>query len=121
MHDPFRNGSNISPTPPINESLRADARRFGKLVAATFHWTRRKPAISPGAYNYAFDSLGLVEFDAIGAAYAVKRMPMPFQKPLNALYGVPTVGYAGLVGGQMMMTPLYDPNNNTFGGYPLPS
>lgn len=105
-----------------SEGQRANRGRFNDVTEGIFRWVR-KQLPSPGAQNYAFETLGLPEFSPYGAGI----VPTRFFKILegNVVFqnqpAVLTNGLGGLVTGNIYLSPLYDPSTNTFGGVPIQS
>lgn len=101
------------------EHHRADRSRFAHLVNITAHYVN-KPQPTPGTKSYAYESLGLVEFSPVGTGiYARKLMSQVAKQSYMDQKSVPTTGYGGLVAGNFLFQPLYDPVSNTYGGVPL--
>lgn len=80
-------------------------------AGAFAHVWERKKQPSPGAQNYAFESLGLVQFTPSGPSVAVREPIVPLQRGPQPVVGqsvitngVPTVS------GQLYGQPLFDPN-----------
>lgn len=122
MFDQFSNQHEITPTAMLDEKVRADAARVGHVAGAPVHLSRRNPATTPGAYNYAYDMLNLYEQNICGPGYCVRKMPKVFEGTnWLATQGILDVGFGGLVAGNFVMQPLYDPASNSYGGYPLVS
>ena len=118
MFDEFSNHSGHAPAGPIDDRVRLDAARMGQ-PSAPFHWKQTPIVDAQGIYNYAFDTLGLVEQYPIGAGKECLVMPKVFQTPLFAFAGVVDVGLGGLVAGDILSQPLFDPQTGTYGGYPI--
>ena len=94
--------------------------RFSDVFKAFLHWERKRLP-TPGAMNYALESLGLPEYNVIGAgvgprAYLMKTQPQQQYVPINAVL---TNGLGGVVAGQIALQGLYDPNTGTFAGSPI--
>lgn len=117
----FGGGVQIAPAGAHEEGHRANRDRFADVTKSSFlHWVRKRLP-TPGAQNYAFESLGLTEFTPIGAAVGIRRELMKMQPPQQYLSanGVLTNGLGGLVAGQLALQGLYDPNTGTFAGKPI--
>lgn len=90
-----------------------DSKRHGDVFKNMFQWQRKQQA-SPGAMNYAFETLRLVEFSPIGPSIWVRQPMRAFQKPLYVNgAGIPATGLGGVVSGQIVFQPLLQ----TGGGY----
>jgi hypothetical protein len=111
----FSNASLIPPGGTHSEGHRANSRRFTSIMATGYNWVRKR-LNGPGAMNYAFDSLALAESSPIGPAVRQRQFWATVSPPLfvNAL-GRPTSGFGGVVQGQYISQPLFDPYNNTYG------
>lgn len=110
----------ISPAGTHQEGHRANKKRFSDIVKNGLHW-QRKRLPTPGAQNYAFETLALFETTPIGPAVAQRKFFKVLQ-PQQIYFGgitVPITGLGGLAAGQYVMQPLVDPYNNTYGGIPI--
>lgn len=85
-----------------------------------YHWARKRLP-SPGVQNYAFESLGLPEFNPIGPSVAARSIIRTLAGPQQYLpaSAIPIAGIGGLAAGQVILQALYDPNTNSYGGVPL--
>lgn len=105
----------VSPAGAHSEGHRENKGRFTSFIAEGYTWIQKRLA-SPGAMNYAFETLALAESTAIGPAirqrqfWAIQQAPLFVEGP-----GRPTSGYGGVAQGQYISQPLFDPYNNTFG------
>lgn len=111
-------GRSASPVGAHYEGARANKKRCADIFENGFHFTKKRLP-SPGAQNYAFDTLGLVEFDPIGGGVQQQQQMRAFEPSFLYVNGqsVVTNGFGGLVPGQIFYQPLIDPYNNTYGGY----
>lgn len=114
------NGLTTSPAGSHNEGARANPRRFADITKAMYHWTRKRLP-DPGAQNYAFETLGLVEFTPIGPAIGADIVLMKTQPPAFYISNSMVVinGLGGLAAGQIILQPLINPYDQTYGGDPL--
>lgn len=85
-----------------------DANRFADLPQFKQVW-ERKPLPSPGAMNYAFETLSLPPFSPIDGAISNRGQLSLFQ--YGQLYQYQAVNTVGVptVSGQVIMQPLFDP------------
>lgn len=99
-----------------DEGARANRARVADIWEGIYHWTKKRLP-TPGAQNYAFESLGLVEFTPIGAGLGNRMQLAVLQPPQVYIQSqaVPTTGFGGPVAGQMALQPLIDPFNETYG------
>lgn len=113
VFDPYKGV--VSPGGHHSEGHRTNKRRFASIMIDGLHWVRKRLP-GPGAMNYAYDSLALAESDAIGPAVAQRQFwnirPQPLFVPGM---GRPSSGYGGVVQGQTLSQPLFDPYNNIYG------
>lgn len=88
------------------------------IFEAAYHWTKKRLP-SPGAQNYAFETLALAQFTQIGAGVAQRHFFKVLQPPQLYIGGqaLPVTGLGGVSAGQMIMQPLIDPYSKTYGGY----
>jgi hypothetical protein len=112
--DPTPRGAAIG---PISQGHRANPKRFHDIRENGYRWTKKKLP-TPGSGNYAFDTLGLVEFTPIGPSEFVRRELPGLQMPQVYITGqmLTTTGYGGLAAGQIINQPLLDPYSQTVGG-----
>lgn len=125
-HEPLPGDANgvpdgvITPAGNHSEGNRSNKGRFNTIMDGLYRFVRKQTP-TQGAMNYALETLGLVEFSPIATG-------IPAKFHFNMLEGgvvyqdapaVLTSGLGGLVTGQWMLTPLYDPNTNTYGGVPI--
>lgn len=91
-----------------------------RFVQFTKNAFERKRLPSPGAQNYAYESLGLVGFTYIGPAVAARRSAHGFygamfpplqQPPVYALQQAAVAGVGGLSAGQIIGQPLINMGN----------
>ena len=68
---------------------------------------------TPGAMAYAYESLALVPYPPSGPSVATRTPIRPTSKPMYVMQSVPLAGYGGIVAGQMITQPLFNP----YGGY----
>lgn len=105
-----------------SEGQRDNRNRFNDISEGIYRWVR-KQLPTPGALNYAFETLGLVEFSPINtgipAKFQFRQLEGGVVYQENA--AVLTNGLGGLVTGNIRLSPLFDPNTNTFGGVPIGS
>lgn len=100
---------------PTDAGHRTNSKRFTSISADGYHWTRKRLP-GPGALNYAFDNLALFEIPPSGPSFGVQNMFRPLEKPLFMTnLQVVINGIGGLVQGQALSQPLFDPYNNQFG------
>jgi len=101
--------------PPQNTTQQAIASPISRFNPFALAYERKEPP-SPGAQNYAYEALGLVEFTPIGAGVSNRRQLHVFQpSPLYVLQAVPLQGLGGLQQGQWFSYPLDNPESDTFG------
>lgn len=114
-------GLNASPAGSHQEGHRADKSRFADIWKNTYHW-QRKRLPTPGAQNYAFETLALAEFSPVGWGVRARQFFNVLQPPQLYVNGqaLPITGLGGLIAGQVIMQPLIDPYSGTYGGYPVP-
>lgn len=103
-----------------SEGQRDNRGRFNSINEGFFHWVRKRLP-SPGANNYALESMGLVEFDKVNTGIIPKTFFAILEGGIvmQDAQAVVTSGLGGLFSGTVRLQPLYDPNTNTFGGVPL--
>lgn len=103
--DPAPSGFNASPAGNHSEGQRSK-QRHGDITKGLNRWQRKRLA-SPGNGNYAFESLGLVEFTPIGAGVWVRNPPHTLA-PQSYYYknGNLIAGLGGLTHGQIVFQPL---------------
>lgn len=91
--------------------------RDADVVLSGFHW-QKKQLPTPGAGNFAFESLGLPQQSPIGPAVCNRSFLMVVQPGQLYMRGIvtPVSGVGGLVAGTVRGQPLYDPNTKTYGG-----
>lgn len=110
-----------SPAGQHFEGHRANSKRFGKDIYENFyHWIRKQQP-SPGAMAFAFETMSLPELSPIDHAVCVRKGFSAFAGSAQVyvpVVAVPTAGLGGLVQGQFISQPLYDPYSNTYGGSP---
>lgn len=106
----------IVPAGYHNEGARANGRRVNDISDSEYQW-KRKRLPTPGAMNYAFESLGLVEFTPIGDGIGNRHQYQITQPPQVYINGIATWtdGLGGIIAGQAIMQPLIDPYNETYG------
>lgn len=96
----------------------ADANAFEDAPSYRMQW-ERKPLPSPGAMNYAYESLALAPQSPISGAVEQRQFfrvcsgPQLYQFQTGTLNGIP------LVAGQAIMQPLYDPSTGYVRGEPI--
>lgn len=120
--NPYTGGANASPAGAHTEGHRFDAKkRFADIfTGGIYHW-QKKRLPTPGAQNYAFETLGLTEFTPIGAGVRNRNAFRVLQKPQLYVNGQAylTSGLGGIAAGQMIFQPLLDPYNGQYGGVPV--
>lgn len=110
-----------SPAGQHYEGHRACGPRFGNDIGSNFYHWIKKDQPSAGAMEYAFETMGLPELSPIDHAICVRTGFLPFAFSPQVYVpnvSVPVNGLGGLVQGQMVMQPLYDPYSNSFAGSP---
>lgn len=108
----------VAPAGAHTDGHRDNAGRFTQIMIDGYTWVRKRLG-TPGAMNYAFDSLALAESTAIGAGIRQRQFWATVQAPLFIEnLSRPTSGYGGLVQGQIYSQPLFDPYNKTYGNIP---
>jgi hypothetical protein len=114
---PHVTGLDSSPAGEHDEGERNNRARHADIWKGIYHWVQKKLP-SPGAQNYAYETLGLVEFTPIGYGVHVRTNWMITQPPQPYINGqaVPVTGLGGLSAGQLALQPLYDPVTNTYSG-----
>lgn len=110
----------IAPAGAHSSGARQDQKRFADITKGFYHWMRKRLP-TPGAQNYAFESLGLIEQTPIGPSILVgytfkKTQPAQSYMPNEGIF---IAGLGGLVAGQIALQGLYDPNTQTFAGQPI--
>lgn len=92
-----------------------DRGRFADITKNGYSWTRKKLP-TPGALNYAFDTLALPELSpvgpGIGSVFFFNKTSVPLYVAANQ---VVTNGLGGLQAGQFVAQPLIDTYNNSYG------
>ena len=73
-----------------------------------------------GADRYAYESLGLVPYTPIGPGQGARASVHATAKPLYVLQSIPVAGLGGIVAGQMIGQPLFNPYSGYSGYPPLP-
>jgi hypothetical protein len=119
---PYMTGPNASPGGATNFSARFNPQRTKPILDGLHNWLRKKPALTPGAYDKAYENLSLAEFTQAGCgAGVIARQFFGVTQPPQLYVGLGTslTGYGGLAAGQMIMQPLFDPNTQTYGGVPV--
>lgn len=114
---PQAKGFDASPASEPDSGHRANRARFADIFKNGYQWTK-KQLPTPGTGNYAFDTLGLVEFTPIGTGIWDRR-ELPGLQPPQLYIGaqmVVTNGFGGLAAGQIINQPLLDPYSQTVGG-----
>lgn len=107
-----------SPAGVHSEGHRANKKRFSDIFSGLHKWTKKRQP-SPGAMGYAFETLALPELSPIDHAVCVRKGFSAFAGSPQVYFpavNVPIAGLGGLVQGQMVMQPLYDPYSNTYAG-----
>lgn len=114
-------GGEVTPAGHHTDGHRANPKRFSSIMADGFHWVRKRLS-GPGAMNYAFDSLALAESTPIGPGVAQRQFWATISPPLFvAEMARPVSGYGGVIQGQVLSQPLFNPYNNSFGTIPNPN
>ena len=100
-----------------NEGARLNKGRFSETFSGINHWVRKRLP-TPGAQNYAYESLGLAEFSYAGRATANKHSYRVVQTPQLYVDGqsLLTSGLGGVAAGQIISQPLIDPYNQNYAG-----
>ena len=112
---PFVQNHLVLPAGSHTEGHRTNGKRFTEIMHQGYDWIR-KQLPTPGAMNYAFETLALAESTAIGPGIAQRQFWQTVQTPLFVGEMTrPQSGYGGVVQGQAIYQPLFDPYNNTFG------
>jgi hypothetical protein len=108
-------GGVVSPAGAHTDGHRANENRFTQIMIDGYTWVQKR-LNGPGAMNYAFDSLALAESTSIGAGIAQRQYWASVARPLftDQVFR-PTSGYGGVIQGQVIYQPLFDPYNNTYG------
>lgn len=105
----------VAPAGVHTDGHRANARRFSTIIAQGYTWVR-KQLPGPGAMNYAFDTLSLAESSPIGPGVRQRqfwnKLPTPLFVPSPT---APMAGLGGVVHGQTISQPLFDPYSNVYG------
>lgn len=83
---------------------------------AIIHENKRQP--TPGAMSYAYESLALPVFEPVGRAQVVKEPRKTFFAQTYTALAVRTNGVP-ITAGQVIMQPLYDPNDGYTSGTPI--
>lgn len=105
----------VPPAGHHTDGHRTNSRRFAVVMADGYTWVR-KELPGPGASNYAFDSLALAESTPIGPGVRQRQFWTTVSMPLFvAAMSRPMSGLGGIVQGQAILQPLYDPYNNRYG------
>lgn len=110
-------GSDAAPAGPHYEGHVTNKRRFSSIKDGLYRLVKKKLPNTPGAYNYAFEYLGLVEFAPGGRGIGARDM-LQITHPNVYVNGqmVWTSGVGGVSHGQVITAPLYDPYNQAYGG-----
>lgn len=121
MLDPFSyvnvTGPDASPAGGHTIGHHVEGKRFSDVLTGLYHWAKKKLP-TPGTGNFAFESLGLVEFTPIGGA-VLQRYTFNVTQPPQLYVGgqaVLTSGFGGLMAGQIIYQPLANSANNSYGG-----
>lgn len=112
---PYIHGPDSSPVAPHNDGHR-DCGRFGDVFSGGYHWERKRQP-TPGAQNYAFETLELYEETPIGAGVSARQHFRPMQPGQFYVAGqaLQLQGIGGLAAGQYVQQPLIDPYNQSYG------
>lgn len=118
--EPFNTGPDASPAGGHSEGHRSHRGRFTDIMKAPYEWVRKRLP-SPGVQNYAFETLGLVEYTPIGAGVNARQFFAVTQPPQVYLPAaqLPVSGFGGVVPGQMVLQGLVDPYSQTYSGEPV--
>lgn len=105
----------ITPAGSHSEGHRANRRRFASYVIDGYTWVRKR-LNGPGAMNYAFESLALSETTPIGPGVRQRQFWATVAPPLFVPdVTAPYAGLGGIVSGQTISQPLYNPYTNSYG------
>lgn len=109
MHGPF-----VSNFYTMHPEL-ANQFRFGQVMIDGYHWEHRNHP-GGGAAEFVFDSMALAESTPIGPGVR-QRSFWQTMRPAMVLAGqqAANAGFGGVIQGQFLSQPLYDPYNNTYG------
>lgn len=113
--EPYFHGAGAEIAGPHNDGHR-DCGRFGDVFTGGYRWERKRQP-TPGAQNYAFETLELFEETPIGAGVAARVHFRPLQPPQFYVAGqaLSLQGLGGLSAGQYIQQPLIDPYNQAYG------
>ena len=112
---PALQGGTETPAGHHSDGHRANGKRFTSIMMDGLHWVRKR-LNGPGAMNYAYDSLALAESTPIGAGVRQRHFWASVQTPMFVpSMTVPINGVGGVVHGQTISQPLFDPYNNIYG------
>ncbi len=110
-----------SPAGGHYEGHRLNPKRFGAdIYENQYHWVHKKQPDS-GAMEYAFETYAINETSPIDHAVSVRKGFSAFAFSPQVYFPmqtVPTSGLGGLIQGQMISQPLYDPYSNSYSGSP---
>lgn len=97
------------------EGYRADNSRMSSIWENAYHWVRKR-MLSPGAQNYAFETLSLFETPPVGAGTSAQMQYRSYGgTPMYQNNSAYISGLGGLQAGQVISQPLYDPNSGSYG------
>lgn len=112
---PFPFPGKVTPAGHHTDGHRTNGRRFTDIMADGYHWVRKR-LNGPGAMNYAFESLALAESTPIGPGVRQRKFWATVESPLFVPdMSRPSSGYGGVLHGQAIYQPLFDPYNNRYG------
>ena len=113
-------GYGASPAGRHSEGHRVNRRRFSDVTEGNSHWEKKRLP-TPGAQNYAFETLALYELTPIGPGVSQRKFFKVLQPPQNYIpaQALTTTGLGGVAAGQVFFQPLLDPYAGTFGGKPI--
>ena len=95
--------------------LRADKKRFQDIIADGMHWIHKKLP-GAGGNEFVVDSLALAESTPIGPGVRQRSFWKTIEQPLIYPSQMSAVsGYSGVIQGQFLSQPLYDPYNGVYG------
>jgi hypothetical protein len=126
IDDPYGNNANNAPAFDFDHSMLDDKNRYNpvnnyKLEIDSVVSYKETRQLNPGGVKvYALTNYGTPPFNPIGNAFFTQRMPAPCepavqvitQSDVNTMLG-------GLITGQNISQPLFDPASDTYGGFNL--
>lgn len=100
-------GFNASPAGQHSEGHRSNRKRFRDITNNFFVWEKKRLP-TPGALNYAFETLMLPEFSPIGTGVPYHNLEIGLHPSYMASSFIPTAGLGGITFGQPRSQPLTD-------------